>query len=133
MSQDAPGETRDHIRPDQTEAPPVDEPGAESPFPIVGIGASAGGLEAFTQLLSGLPARTGMAFVFVQHLDPHHQSRLTDLLARATHMPAIEASQGLAVEPDHVYTIPPNTTMAIARGALQITPRAEAPGPHLSV
>ncbi len=110
-----------------------DEQGAESPFPIVGIGASAGGLEAFTQLLAHLPAHTGMAFVLVQHLDPRHESRLTDILARGAHMPVIEASQGLRVEPDHVYIIPPNTCMAIARGALQITPRGEAPGPHLSV
>ncbi|MDQ3775724.1 MAG: EAL domain-containing protein [Pseudomonadota bacterium] len=133
MSPDALGETRDHTPPDQPEASPQGEPGAESPFPIVGIGASAGGLEAFTQLLAHLPARTGMAFVLVQHLDPRHESRLTDLLARATQMPVIEASQGLPVEPDHVYIIPPNTTMAIARGALQITPRGEAPGPHLPV
>ena len=133
MSQQAPGEPRDHTPSDQPEAPPADEPGAESPFPIVGIGASAGGLEAFTQLLSHLPARTGMAFVLVQHLDPRHASRLTDLLARATDMPVIEASQGLRVVRDHVYIIPPNTTMAIARGALQITPRGEAPGPHLPV
>jgi two-component system CheB/CheR fusion protein len=133
MSQQAPGEPRDHTPPDQPEALPADEPGAESPFPIVGIGASAGGLEAFTQLLAHLPARTGMAFVLVQHLDPRHESRLTDLLARATHMPVIGASQGLRVVPDHVYIIPPNTTMAIARGMLQITPRGEAPGPHLPV
>src|ERR1700704_3069073 len=103
---------------------------AESPFPIVGIGASAGGLEAFTQLLGHLPVQTGMAFVLVQHLDPHHESRLTDLLARATQMPVIEASQGLPVLPDHVYIIPPNATMAIAQGALQVTPRGETPGPH---
>ena len=77
MSPDAAGEPRDHTPPDQTEASPADEPGAESPFPIVGIGAFAGGLEAFTQLLSHLPARTGMAFVLVQHLDPRHESRLT--------------------------------------------------------
>src|SRR5229473_3761705 len=110
-----------------------EEKEADSPFPIVGIGASAGGLEAFTQLLAHLPAQTGMAFVFVQHLDPSHESRLTDLLARATHMPVIEASQGLPVLPDHIYIIPPNTSMAIAQGALQVTPRGDAPGPHLPV
>jgi len=133
MLPDAAGEPRDHTPPDQTDASPADEPGAESPFPIVGIGASAGGLEAFTQFFAHLPARTGMAFVLVQHLDPRHESRLADLLARTTHMPVLEASQGLAVEPDRVYIIPPNTTMAIARGALQMTPRGEAPGPHLPI
>ncbi len=110
-----------------------DEQGAESPFPIVGIGASAGGLEAFTQFLAHLPAQTGMAFVLIQHLDPHHESRLTDLLGRATHMPVIEGSHGLAVAPDHVYIIPPNATMAIAHGLLQVIVRGEAPGPHLPV
>ncbi|MGH8489735.1 MAG: chemotaxis protein CheB, partial [Gammaproteobacteria bacterium] len=110
-----------------------DEQGAESSFPIVGIGASAGGLEAFIQLFAHLPAQTGMAFVLVQHLDPRHESRLTDLLARATPMPVVEASHGLLVEPDHIFIIPPNTTMAIAQGALQLTPRGEAPRPHLPV
>ncbi|MGH8566449.1 MAG: chemotaxis protein CheB [Gammaproteobacteria bacterium] len=132
MSQETPGEPRDHTPPDRPEAPPVDEP-AESPFPIVGIGASAGGLEAITQFLAPLPAQTGMAFVVVQHLDPRHESRLTDLLARATGMSVVEASQGLPVEPDHVYIIPPNTNMAIADGALLMTPRGEASGPHLPV
>ncbi|MCI0733718.1 MAG: chemotaxis protein CheB [Methylococcaceae bacterium] len=117
--------------PDQ--APSPDEVGPESPFPIVGIGASAGGLEAFTQFLARLPAETGMAFVLVQHLDPRHESRLTDLLARGTRMPVVEASQGLLVEPDQVYIIPPNTSMAIAEGLLHITPREESPGPHLPV
>ncbi len=131
MSQEIPGECQDI--PDQTEATPLDEHRPESPFPIVGIGASAGGLEAFTQLLAHLPVCTGMAFVLVQHLDPRHESRLTDLLRRATHVPVIEASQGLAVEPDHIYVIPPNTTMAIAQGALQITPRVEERGRHLPV
>lgn len=111
----------------------AEEHQAESPFPIVGIGASAGGLEAFTQLLAHLPAHTGMAFVLVQHLDPRHESRLTDLLARGTPMPVVEATHGLVVEPDHVYVIPPNTSMAIAHGALQVTPRGKAPGLHLPV
>ncbi len=110
-----------------------DEQGAESPFPIVGMGASAGGLEALTQFFTHLPAQTGMAFVIIQHLDPRHESRLTDLLARTTPMPVIEASQGLAVAPDHVYIIPPNTYIAIAQGLLQIIPRGEVSGPHLPV
>ncbi len=133
MSPESPGEARNELLSSEVQAPAADEVGAESPFPIVGIGASAGGLEAFTQLLAHLPAETGMAFVLVQHLDPRHESRLCDLLARATRMPVLEASQGLRVAPDHVYIIPPNTSMAIARGALEITPRGEAPGPHLPV
>src|SRR5664280_1088781 len=75
-------------------------------FPVVGIGASAGGLEAFTRLLHDLPANTGLAFVLVQHLDPSHKSVLTELLARATSMPVIEASEGMTLAPDSVYVIP---------------------------
>ena len=83
-------------------------------FPVVGIGASAGGLEAFTQLLSELPKDTGMAFVLVQHLDPEHESALAEILSRVTPIPVSEAANDLAVEPDNVYVIPPNTTLNIA-------------------
>ena len=71
-------------------------------FPVVGIGASAGGLEAFRRLLKHLPVDTGMAFVLVQHLDPTHESVLTELLSRSTKMPVSEVRDGTAVEPDHV-------------------------------
>src|SRR2546427_5215846 len=80
-------------------------------FPIVGLGASAGGLEAMTQLLKFLPARTGMAFVLVQHLDPTHESALTSLLSRLTEMPVSEARNNLALLPNHLYVIPPNKLM----------------------
>src|ERR1035437_10973502 len=76
-------------------------------FPVVGIGASAGGLEAFTKLLKHLPNDTGMAFVLVQHLDPTHGSALTEILSRATAMPVTEVRDGMQVEPNHVYVIPP--------------------------
>ena len=92
-------------------------------FPIVGVGASAGGLEALTELLTHLPVKTGMAFVLVQHLDPTHPSQLTDLLSRVTKMPVSEASDGMAVEPDHVYVIPPNANLATLDGVLSVTPR----------
>jgi two-component system, chemotaxis family, CheB/CheR fusion protein len=92
-------------------------------FPVVGIGASAGGLEAFTQLLSHLPADTGMAFVLIQHLDPKHKSLLREILDRATAMPVLEVEDGMAVEPNCVYVIPPNTKMAIAQGRLHLTLR----------
>ena len=74
---------------------PKAPPASRNTFPIVGIGASAGGLEAMTQLLKHLPARTGMAFVLVQHLDPTHESALTSLLSRLTEMPVSEARTGL--------------------------------------
>ncbi len=98
-------------------------PSEKIPFPIVGIGASAGGLEAFSQLLRELPSDTGMAFVLVQHLDPRHESRLTDVLARTTAIPVITVTDGLRAEPDRVYVIPQNTDMTIANGAFGLTPR----------
>lgn len=127
--------------PEQTHEPPDpgdaaasgEEQAGASPFPIVGVGASAGGLEAFTQLLAYLPGDTGMAFVLVQHLDPKHESKLGSLLAKVTPMPVTDVTDGLAVEPDCVYVIPQNTTMTIARGVLKLAPRGEARGPHLPV
>ncbi len=92
--------------------------------PIVGIGASAGGLEAFTRLLKQLPLDTGFGFVLVQHLDPQHESALAQLLTRATAMPVVEVTNQLRVRPNHVYIIPPNTVMGIARGVLQLRPRS---------
>src|SRR5262245_59844631 len=77
----------------------------QTPFPVVGIGASAGGLEAVTSLLRGLPQRTSTAFVLVQHLDPTHESAMATLLSRATTMPVLEARNNVALEPDHVYII----------------------------
>ncbi len=100
------------------------------PFPVVGIGASAGGLEAFSQLLGHLPVDTGMAFVLVQHLDPKHASKLSDLLAKYTTMPVVEVTQDLAVEADHVYVIPPNFTLTFIRGTLHLEPR-DGHGPHV--
>lgn len=89
-------------------------------FPIVGIGASAGGLEAFEEFFRACPADSGMAFVLVQHLDPGHESLLTEILQRATAMPVTEAYDQLPVAPNHVYVIPPNREMAILNGVLQL-------------
>ena len=99
----------------------IPEPG----FPVVGIGASAGGLEAFTQLLRHLPIDTDMAFVLVQHLDPSQPSLLTEILARTTLMPVHEAQDGMMIAPNHVYVIPPNMIMTISQGQLSLTPRAK--------
>ena len=99
-------------------------------FPVVGIGASAGGLEAFGKLLEHLPVDTGMAFVLVQHLDPTHESLLTQLLSRNTGMVVSEVIDGMAVAPNHVYVIPRNTNMAIVEGVLRLLPREEARGRH---
>src|SRR5215510_4326972 len=99
-------------------------------FPVVGIGASAGGLESFRQVLEHLPIDTGMAFIYVQHLDPAHESILAELLSKATDMPVKEVKHGMRVEPNCVYVIPRNTNMSIAKGALRLAPREEARGQH---
>jgi chemotaxis response regulator CheB len=101
--------------------------------PVVGIGASAGGLDAFTQMLKQLPSSTGMAFVLVQHLDPNHKSMLTALLRGQTSMPVQQASQGTEVAPNHIYVIPPNSQIAIKRGVLVLTPRAEDGARNLTI
>ncbi len=105
----------------------------EKTFLIVGIGASAGGLEACTKLLEHLPPDTGMAFVLVQHLAPAKDSILAELLAKATSMPVREVQDGMTVEPDHVYVIPPNTALAVFHGKLRLLPRAEAHTQHMPV
>ena len=105
----------------------------EGAFPIVGIGASAGGLEAFTELLQSLPADTGMGFVFVQHLDPKHASLLTELLRRQTNMPVEEATNGVKVEANHLYIIPRNMHMSLVRGVLTLSPRLNSPVPHMPI
>ena len=102
-------------------------------FPVVGIGASAGGLEAFTELLKHLSMDTGLGFVLVQHLDPQHESALTQLLTRATSMPVREVTNNLQVEANHVYVIPPNTTLSIAAGVLKLQPRKQGRTPTRSI
>ena len=102
-------------------------------FPIVGIGASAGGLNAFTQLLKALPIDTGMAFVLVQHLDPKHVSLLPDLIKRTTAMPVIEISDNLRVEPNHIYVMPPTHSLALLHGVLQLLPRPDVRGKFLPI
>jgi two-component system CheB/CheR fusion protein len=97
-------------------------------FPIVGMGASAGGLEAFTELLKHLPIDTGMGFVLIQHLSPDKKSLLSEILSRATQMPVTEAQEGMIVEPNHVYVIPPNKTMTISQGVLKLIPRQKVRG-----
>ena len=93
---------------------------AAATFAIVGIGASAGGLEAFEHFFNSMPPTSGLAFVLVPHLDPAHESILGEILQRATSMPVIEAMDQMIVEPNHVYVIPPNREMTIFHGALQL-------------
>jgi chemotaxis response regulator CheB len=103
----------------------------KSDFPVVGIAASAGGLEAFTQLLSHLLIDTGMAFVLILHLAPDRESLLTEILARATKMRVCKVQNGSVVEPNHVYVIPPNTQMRLVDGLLELSPREKVFGKYM--
>ncbi len=100
----------------------VPDPETLSGFPIVGIGASAGGLAAFEAFFSAMPADTdsGMAFVLVQHLAPDHKSLLTELIRRYTKMQVFEVVDGMRVSPNCAYIIPPNRDMALLNGSLQL-------------
>ena len=109
--------------------PPTEEV-APSSFPIVGIGASAGGLEAYTEFFHTLSLDIGMAFVLVQHLDPTHHSLLTEIIAKTTGMQVEEVRSGVKVRPNRVYVIPPNSFMALAGNALQLTPRGKGQRQH---
>jgi two-component system CheB/CheR fusion protein len=99
----------------------------------VAIGASAGGLEAYKEFFHALPPDTEMAFVLVQHLDPSHESMLTEIIAKATRMPVEEVKAGTAIRPNRVYVIPPNALMSLADGVFQLSPRGKTPGQHLTV
>jgi two-component system CheB/CheR fusion protein len=97
--------------------------------PIVAIGASAGGLEAVSELLAALPRKSDMAYVVVQHLDPGHHSLLAELLAKKTAMPVVQVHDGVRIEASHVYVIPPNATLTLLGEQLHLKPRPTE-GPH---
>ena len=103
------------------------KPNHRNSFPIVGAGASAGGLEAFTAFLKALSPHPGVSLILVPHLDPSRESVFTQILARATAIPVLLAQNGMLVQPDHVYVIPPNCDMTIHGGVLQLSSRKE---PH---
>ena len=103
------------------------------PFPIVGIGASAGGLEALELFLRNVPKQSGMAFVIIQHLDPTHKGIMVELLQRATAMPVAQVKDRMKVEPDHVYVIPPNKDLSILRGVLHLLPPVAPRGLRLPI
>src|SRR5215471_17579322 len=102
-------------------------------FPIVGIGASAGGLEALEQFLRNVPAKSGVAIVVVQHLDPTHKGMFVELLQRSTAMTVEQVKDRMKVEPDHVYVIPPNKDMSILHGTLHLLPQASPRGLNLPI
>ncbi len=101
---------------------------SDTDFPVIGVGASAGGLEAFGKLLSHMPVDTGMALVLIQHLDPTHASNMVELLKRYTRMPVHEATDDVKLQPDHVYMIPPNKGMTIIDRTLKLVEQVDRPG-----
>lgn len=105
----------------------------EDLFPVVAIGASAGGLEAFTEFFKNLPLDARMAFVLVQHLDPSHPSMLSEIIAKTTKLPVEEVKSGVKVRPGRIYVIPPNRFMALTGGAFKLSPRNKSSGQHLAI
>jgi len=102
-------------------------------FPIVGIGASAGGLEALELFFSNMPVDTGMAFVVIQHLDPSYVGMMPELLQRSTLMKVVQATDSVKVKPNYVYVIPPNKSLAILRGSLYLFVPVETHGLRLPI
>jgi two-component system CheB/CheR fusion protein len=124
------------------ESPPTDDPEQESiaprrpdadGFPIVGVGASAGGLEALEKFLKNVPEQSGMALVIVQHLDPVHKGSMVQILQRSTRMPVVQVKDQQRVEPDHVYVIPPGKDMSILHGTLHLLTQASPRGLNLPI
>lgn len=129
-----PGSNSDRVAPAPHErllarSPPVHA----APFPIVGIGASAGGLDALTKLVSSLPVDGGMAYILVQHLDPSHKSLMAELLAEHTAMPVLQATQGARLEIDHIYVIPAGSYLAVCDGALHLSKPAAPHGARMPI
>jgi hypothetical protein len=105
-----------------------------SPGFVVGIGGSAGGLKAYIALLESLPSDTGMAFVFIAHLSPTGKDLLTAILGRSTSMPAVQASEGLTVQANHIYVIPPNANLFLEKDVFRVvSPRTLSQGRHKQV
>jgi two-component system CheB/CheR fusion protein len=105
----------------------------KSLFPVVAIGASAGGIEAISNLLEHTSPNLGMAYVIIQHLAPNHESILPELLERKTKMPVHQVENGMHLLPDNVYVIPPNTYMGIVDSKLKLSPRVKTDGSFHSI
>lgn len=137
------------VQPDETHPDNVEEVSSTEPgvpdgesnrpesnrpvLPVAGIGASAGGLVAFKKFFAAMPADSGIAFVLIPHLDPKHESLMVELIGRHTRMPVAEAVDGVAVEANHVYIIPPNKYMTISKGVLRLSGPIEREGPKTSI
>jgi two-component system CheB/CheR fusion protein len=125
----------DAVRPEITTGDEADATAAEATlaFPIVGMGASAGGLEALTSFFKATPTHSGIAFVLVVHLDPKHVSIMPELLQKVTAMPVCQAENGMPVQRDRIYVIPPNKDLSILRGILYLMDQVQPRGANLPI
>ncbi len=108
------------VRSGKSASPAQSIGGQSAPVAIVGVGASAGGIEAFTAFLQAMPPGTGLGFVFIHHLSPNRESMLAEILSRATSLPVTEVSDEPIILPDHVYVVPPGQLMIVKGGALHL-------------
>jgi two-component system, chemotaxis family, CheB/CheR fusion protein len=122
---------RNKTRASQSKSENATRPSAT--FPIVAIGASAGGLEAFSNLLRSLPPEPGFAMIFIPHLDPTHESAMPELLSRTTRLPVLAAKDGIRVACNSVYVLPPNSDMTISDGVLHLVKREAGRGHHMPI
>lgn len=114
-------------------SPSLADAGEENSYGVVAVGASAGGLEAFSSFLSQVPKDSGLAFILIQHMDPSHPSQLSGLLGKKAPIPVVEATEGMAIEPDHAYVIPPGNNMAIRGRTLRLQEQMGHPGLYHSI
>jgi two-component system, chemotaxis family, CheB/CheR fusion protein len=110
-----------------------DATGSQAPFRIVAIGASAGGLEACSNLLRSLPSEPGLALIFIPHLDPTHESAMVELLSRTTRLPVVQAAEGMRVAVNRLHVLPPNSDMTIVEGVLHLVRREAGRGHHMPI
>ena len=114
-------------------AKPVRDKATQTSFPVVAIGASAGGLEAFSKLLRALPPEPGLALIFIPHLDPTHESAMVELLSRTTQLPVYQVAEGTSVTSNAVYVLPPNSDMTISDGILHLAQREAGRRQHMPI
>src|SRR5438034_1165534 len=125
------GAEKTRLRPGRGASRQREAPSRPDDFLVVGLGASAGGLEALYKLFDALPPGTGMAFILIQHLDPTHKSMMVGLLAGHTSMKVLEAAEDMPIARDHVYLIPPGVYLSIRAGAFQLTKPRERHGARM--
>ncbi|HWC19566.1 MAG TPA: chemotaxis protein CheB, partial [Terriglobales bacterium] len=106
---------------------------ARANYPIVAVGGSAGGFEAFSKLLKAVPAEPNLALIFIPHLDPTHESAMVELLSRSARFPVVQAASGIRVAINTLYVLPPNSDLTISKGILYLGQREAVRGQHMPI